>query len=151
MNEPTLEARWLMTLRGTIAEPNPVGTNLLIFNVLEASMEGANIRARLASPSGDWVRVQPNGDWRLDVRLLMITDDDATIYSTYSGIVVWTPELQARVAAGDAINGDEIYFRSAPYFETASEKYAWLNRMLTVGKLRRFGGGEVVYDIFEIL
>lgn len=151
MSNPTLETRWMMTLRGKISEPTPAGANLLVFNVEEASMEGPNIKATLAKPSGDWIRVQPNGDWKLDVRLLMLTDDNQAIYSHYSGVVVWTPELQEKVAAGKQIAGDEIYFRSAPYFETSSEKYAWLNRTLAIGKLNKFGGGEVVYDLFEVL
>lgn len=151
MSTPTLETRWLMTLTGKIAEPYPTANNLLIFNVEEASMEGPRIKAKLASPSGDWIRVQPNGDWKLDVRLIMVTDDGENIFCHYNGVVVWTPELQQRVAEGGHIDGDEIYFRSAPYFETSAQQYAWLNRILAIGKLNRFGGGEVIYDIFEVL
>ncbi|MAA76229.1 MAG: hypothetical protein CMN28_16180 [Salinisphaeraceae bacterium] len=151
MTEPRLETEWLMTLHGRIAEPAPAGANLLVFNVLEARMEGSGFRAELIAPSGDWIRVAPNGDWKLDVRLIMRADDGEHVYCHYNGIVAWTPTLQDRVARGETIHGDEIYFRSAPYFETASEKYAWLNRTLAIGKLREFGGGEVVYDLFKVL
>jgi hypothetical protein len=32
-----------------------------------------------------------------------------------------------------------------------SEKYGWLNNVLAIGKMRKFGGGNVVYDVFEVL
>lgn len=151
MAEPTLETRWLMRLRGAIQPPVVVGESLMVFNVLEASIESPRITATLAQPSGDWVRVQPNGNWKLDVRLLMITDDGVPIYSHYNGVLRMDPGLDERIASGEVIPGSDIYFRSAPYFETSSEKYGWLNDILAIGKIAHFGGGEVLYDVFEVL
>lgn len=151
MNEPTLDTRWLMRLQGSIPQPALVSPTLMVFNVLDARIESPRIRARMASPSGDWVRVQPNGNWKLDVRLLMIGDDEEPIYCEYSGILRMDAGLGARIAAGESIPGDQMYFRSAPYFETSSKKYAWLNDIVCVGKMASFGGGDVRYDIFEVL
>lgn len=151
MSEPTLETRWLMTLEGTIPQPAVISPSLMIFNVTDARIESPRIKARILSPSGDWVQVQTNGDWRLDVRLLMEADDGAPIYVQYNGVVRMDPALAERVAAGEVIPGDQIYFRSAPFFQTPSTTYAWLNRILAVGKMRSFGGGKVVYDVFEVL
>lgn len=148
---PTLETRWLMSLRGTIPLPVAVTPNLLVFNVLEASIDSPRIKAKLSSPSGDWVRIQPNGNWKLDVRLLMITDDGEPILCTYNGVLRMDPGLNERIASGESIPGSEIYFRSSPYFETASKKYGWLNDILAIGRIASFGGGNVVYDVFEVL
>lgn len=151
MSQPTLETRWLMSLRGSIQPPAAVGAGLLVFNVLDASIESPRIRARMAQPGGDWIRVQPNGNWKLDVRLLMIGDDDEPIYCHYNGVLRMNAALGARIAAGESVDGSEMYFRSAPYFETASKKYAWLNDILCVGKMASFGGGVALYDVFEVL
>jgi hypothetical protein len=151
MAEPTLETRWLFSLRGSIPQPTIVGGNLMVFNVLDASIDSPRIKARMASPSGDWIRIMPNGNWKLDVRLLMIGDDDEPIYCHYNGVLRMDPGLGERLAAGESIDGSEMYFRSAPYFETASKKYAWLNDILAVGKMASFGGGNVLYDVFEVL
>lgn len=151
MSEPTLETRWLATLRGSIPQPVAAQDNLMIFNVLDAHLESPRIKARATGPSGDWVRVEPNGNWLLDVRLMMETDDGHAIYAFYNGVLRMTPELGKRLASGDEIPGDEMYFRSAPYFRTTSEKYGWLNDILAIGKMTRFGGGKVVYDLFEVL
>ena len=151
MSEATLETRWLMTLKGKIPQPAVVSPTLMVFNVLEAQIESPRINATLKGPSGDWVRIQPNGNWKLDVRLLMETDDGEEIYMFYNGLLRMEPGLNERIASGEVIPGEEIYFRSTPYFETSSEKYGWLANMVTVGKITTFGGGDVQYDIFEVL
>ncbi len=151
MSEPVLETRWLMALRGSIPPPVVVSPSLMIFNVLDAEIDSPRIKAKCLSPSGDWVQVQPNGNWKLDVRLLMEADDGSPIYIHYNGVLRMNPDLAARLGRGEALAGDEVYFRSTPYFQTPSPKYDWLNGILAVGKIRSFGGGRVVYDIFEVL
>ena len=44
----------------------------------------------------------------------------------------------------------EIYFRTAPIFETGDDRYAWLNDIVAVG-LGASVGGAVRYDVFELL
>lgn len=149
--QPKLETRWLMGLRGSIPQPSIVSPTLMVFNVDDASIDSPRVKAKVLKPSGDWIRVQPNGNWKLDVRLLMELDDGAPLYVTYNGVFKMSAELGARLQTGEAIPGSEMYFRSAPYFETSSQKYAWLNDILAIGKMRSFGGGSVVYDIFEVL
>jgi len=60
-------------------------------------------------------------------------------------------DLNKRFEAGEVISGTETYLTSAPNFETSSEKYAWLNDIVCIGRASTFGGGKLVYDIFEIL
>lgn len=151
MSEPKLETRWLASLRGSIPQPVIAQENLMIFNVLDAELDSPRIKARAKGPSGDWVRVQPNGNWLLDVRLLMETDDGEPVYVFYNGVLRMTPEIGQKLASGAEIPGSEMYFRSAPYFQTASKKYGWLNDILCVGKMTSFGGGKVLYDLFEVL
>lgn len=151
MSHPTLETRWLMTLKGSIPQPVMVSPTLMVFNVLDASIDSPRVKARLKNPSGDWVRVQPNGNWKLDVRLLLETDDGVPIFVHYNGVLRMTPGLSERLASGESVPGSEIYFRSAPYFEVAAGKYGWLNDILAIGRIASFGGGNVVYDVFEVL
>ena len=151
MTEPVLETRWLMTLRGSIPAPIVISPKFLVFNVLEASIDSPRIKAKVVNPSGDWVRIQENGNWKLDVRLVFMTDDGEAIYCHYNGVLRMDEGLGPRLASGEAIPGSDLYFRSAPYFETSSKKYGWLNDILAVGKMASFGGGQVVYDVFEVL
>ena len=81
MAEPKLETRLLATLVGQISEPTPIGDNRLIFNVQSAEIAGERLNARVVSPSEDWISIQPNGNWQLDVRLLFQTDKGEYIFS----------------------------------------------------------------------
>jgi len=49
------------------------------------------------------------------------------------------------------VPGSDRYCRSTPYFHTAAPQYAWMNDIVCVATMRGFGGGEVLYDLFEIL
>ncbi|HTK64535.1 MAG TPA: DUF3237 domain-containing protein [Pseudonocardia sp.] len=151
MPDPVLETRWLASLQGSIPQPAMVSETLMVFNVLDGKIEGPRLNATLRSPSGDWARIQPGGNWRLDVRLLLETDDGVPIFMHYNGVLRMAPGLGERIAAGEEIPGSEMYFRSSPYFETSSERYSWLNDILVIGAMRSFGGGNVVYDLFEVL
>lgn len=151
MSEPKLETRWLMALHGSIPQPVVISPSLMIFNVLDARIESPRLNAKVLPPSGDWLQVQDNGNWKLDVRLLLEADDGSPIYSTYTGVLRMDAGLGERLASGEEVSGEDMYFRSAPQFQTPSKKYAWLNSILTIGKMRSFGGGNVVYDIFEVL
>ena len=151
MSEPKLEVRWLATLRGQIAPPTSLANGLLVFNVENAEISGPRLNARVIAPSGDWIRIQDSGNWRLDVRLLFETDSGDHIYCSYTGVLKADEALSRRIENGDSIPGDEMYFRSTPYFETAAPDYQWLNDIVCVGSMREFGGGQAVYDVFEVL
>jgi Protein of unknown function (DUF3237) len=55
-----------------------------------------------------------------------------------------------RLNRGETVDPAEYYFRTAPVFETASEKYGWLNRIIAVGTGHRLPQGPV-YSVFEVL
>jgi hypothetical protein len=88
-------------------------------------------------PGGDWPQTVSGNVRVLDVRALLVTDDDQRIYMTYKG-VMYTPP------------GGSLYWRTTPYFETASEKYAWLNSIVCVG-VGYTVPTKVPYRIFQIL
>lgn len=141
-----------MTLQGSISLADGARiNNLLVFEVTNASFEGPGISGKIVPPAGDWIQIMPDGTWKLDVRMNATLDDGSLAVMQYNGIVRMTDALMERVAAGDELTSEDLYFRATPYVETNSEKYAWLNQVLCVGKLRSFQGGRVVYDIFEVL
>ena len=151
MSVPTLETRWLMKLDISFDAPAVTTPNRVVINVTDGRAEGPRFSADVIAPSGDWVRLQDDGNWKIDARLALRTDDGESVFCYYSGVVVMDDGLNARFGAGEAISGTETYLRSAPNFETGSEKYAWLNDIVCVGRASTFGAGKLVYDIFEIL
>jgi Protein of unknown function (DUF3237) len=45
----------------------------------------------------------------------------------------------AEVAKGNPVDPNKYYFRLYMMFETASEKYRWLNRAMAIGYAMRLG------------
>jgi hypothetical protein len=96
--------------------PTPNGT-LVIFPITGGSFEGERLRGTVVAGGGDWVTAKAGGAFELDARLTIESDDGALIHVTFTGV------------RDDASR----YFRTVPRFETASEKYAFLNRLLAIG------------------
>jgi hypothetical protein len=85
-----------------------------------------------------------------DVRAVWETNDGAKIYVTYTGKIIKPNEeiINNHKDISD-INSEYYYFRMSPSFNTNSEKYFWLNDIVTIAIGRLISGG-VVYKIFKI-
>lgn len=104
----------------------------------------------MPNAAADWILVRADGSVLLDVRLTLKTDDDALIYMSYRGIRHSSPEVAKRLARGESVDPTDYYFRTAPVFETGSDKYEWMNNIICVAVGERLAG-EVRYAVFEIL
>ena len=99
------------------------------------SFAGPELRGSVLPGGADWI-TQVSGHSSLDVRITLLTDDGEHIYMTYKGII----------ARGD--NG--MYWRVTPSFNTASDKYDWINHIVAVGKNKNVDG-KIAYDIWRVL
>lgn len=122
-----------------------------IATVAGGHFEGERLRGTvLAAPGGDWLLLRPDGVLVLDVRLTLRTDDEALIYMAYRGLRHGPAEVMQRLNAGESVDPSSYYFRMTPIFETASQRYAWLNGIVAVGVGRREPTGPV-YQLHEVL
>jgi len=118
----------------TIAE-GPQGTRV-VATVSGGTFEGPRLRGKVAhAAAGDWLTVRKDGSFRLDVRLVLETDDGATILMTYNGV--------------GAFADDVATLRTAPMFETGDERYTWLNGVQAVG-LGTTGPPGVTYEVYAL-
>jgi hypothetical protein len=86
----------------------------------------------------------------MDVRAAARTDDGQFIYTYYRGYLNIAPEVLQRIYKGEIVDPSEYYFRTTPVFETASEKYAWLNKIVAVG-IGTMSATGVAYKVYSIL
>jgi hypothetical protein len=114
----------------------PTG-NRFIAEVNGGTFDGPRLKGTVVAPGGDWVHVRPDRTMRLDVRLMLVTDDGASILMTYNGVGVPQEDGSASV-------------RSAPTFETGSEEYAWLNNVQAVG-IGSTKAGTVSYEVYALI
>ena len=59
-------------------------------------------------------------------------------------------ETPLKIQKGEDVDPSEYYFRTTPVFETSSEKYGWLNRIVAVG-VGKLGKNKVTYKVYKIL
>ena len=136
---PNLE--FLFSLTATLREGAPVlagapqGTRVVV-TVTGGHFEGPKLRGTVDNSGGDWVTARADGSIKLDVRVMLKTDDGADIFMRYEGVGVR--------------KDGELRLATAPLFETGDERYAWLNntQAITTGKS---GNGVVSYDVFAVV
>ena len=129
--------------------PTPNG-NRRIGLVAGGTFEGPKMKGIVLPGGADWIIGRPDGSTTLDVRIVLQTDDGATIGLTYRGMRHGPADVMAKVNGGEMVDPSLYYFRTAMFFETASEKYDWLNRVIAIGTGHRPPEGPV-YDVFEVL
>jgi hypothetical protein len=147
----SIATEYLATLFAPLEAPQAIGRDLLIFNPRPGGkLEGA-IHADLIAPTGDWVRVTPNGSMRIDVRMTAKLDDGELLYVTYLGVLK-KPDAASweRFTQGEKICAPQWYYVITPLFDTASVKYAWLNDVQTVGKFVSIQTGPQAHVKFDI-
>jgi len=105
--------------------------------------QGPRMRGVIMPGGSDWRMTRADGVIRLDVRLVLQTDDQALIGVSYIGLRHGPPEVMARLGRGEAVDPSLYYFRVAPFFETAAPKYAWLNTVIAIGIGDRQPSGPV--------
>ncbi len=150
----TVRARPLFVMRLGVQAPSNVGATpggaRRIIAVPGGSFAGERLSGEVLGGGSDWQILRPDGATTLDVRLVLKTNDGALIAMTYSGLRHGPPDALARIDRGETVDPASYYFRINPLFETAAEKYGWLNRILAIGVGDRRADGPV-YSVFEVL
>ena len=118
--------------------------------MIGGTVKGPKVNGEVLPFGADWILLRPDGMFELDVRVTIRADDGELIYFYYRGVTNASPEIRERIQKGEDVDPSEYYFRTTPIFETGSEKYSWLNKIICVGvgktELKR-----VRYNIYQIL
>ena len=93
----TYTVRTIHPLEPTV--DSPFGAKLF-WQVSEATLHGARIKAHLAGAGLDWMSVSSDGYWRPDVHAQFLTDDAAVILMHYTGLVQQTERFRRRRRRG---------------------------------------------------
>jgi hypothetical protein len=143
-----------MTLKLAVSGMQAIGAapggNRRVGLVGGGTFEGSRLKGTVLPGGADWIIARPDGCTTLDVRIVLQTDDGATIGMTYRGLRHGPAAVMEKVNKGEAVDPSQYYFRTAVFFETAAAKYDWLNRVIAIGTGSRPPEGPV-YDVFEVL
>ena len=147
-------ARPLLIFTLDVAKPQIVGltpgVDRRVAEIKGGQFEGERLKGKILSGGSDWQAVRSDGTWAIDVRIVLETDDGALIGMTYRGLRHGPKDVIDAIARGEQVSPASYYFRIAPFFETAADKYRWLNGILSVGLGHRLPSGPI-YQVFEVL
>lgn len=155
-----IESAFLFGMEGQLDMPFiPVGQtpegDRLIANLAGGTFSGPKLKGRIARSGGDWGLMRADGSFKLDVRVCLIEEDGTPIYMHYFGRLV-SRGRDAMAALADpalaaTLKPSDYYFRSAPFFEVASDsKHAWLNHILGIG-VGTISEVGITYKVYEVL
>jgi Protein of unknown function (DUF3237) len=149
----TVRTRPLFVLREAVPPLLVVGDTPNGFRRIGLVQGGSFVGERLSGEvvsGNDWQTVRNDSCTKLDVRLVLRTNDGALIVMTYIVLRAGPRDVMERLDKGEAPDPGTYYFRMSPMFETSAKKYDWINRIISVGVGNRLADGPV-YSIFEVL
>ncbi|WP_431305011.1 DUF3237 domain-containing protein [Sediminicoccus sp. BL-A-41-H5] len=150
-----LVTEYLFSMDLTVGAPQmvgkgPDGHDLRVVAVTGGTVTGPALQGEiLGGTAADWLRVEADGTAHIDVRLTIKAASGSLVYVQYSGIRTGKPEVLARLAAGEAVDPAEYYFRTTMRFQTGAADLAWMNRTLAVGTGQRPPSGPR-YDVYAV-
>ena len=131
------ELVFVFEVRVEVGPPLEIGATFRgtrrIVPILGGTFEGPELRGRVLPGGADWQIIHPDGFSELDTRYTLEAESGDVIYVQNRGIRHAPPELMVRLLAGDPVDPSQVYFRTAPTFETAAPGLRWLTRSLFVG------------------
>ncbi|MGL4630173.1 MAG: DUF3237 domain-containing protein [Leadbetterella sp.] len=135
-----LESEFLYKITLSLDKPldsgkSPYGSRIA-YPVKGGTFEGPKLKGKVKAVGEDWLLKVDDATNKLDVRLMLETEEGELIACTYQGVV-------HKKADGTT------YWRITPTFQTNSKKYDWINYIVAVGK-GDFKDGNVTYDVFAI-
>ncbi|MEL7114587.1 MAG: DUF3237 domain-containing protein [Pseudomonadota bacterium] len=105
-----------------------------------------DITGRVMNLGADWQTIFADGAAHLDTRYAIETDEAAVIEVVNIGTRHGPPEVIARLAAGEDVNPESYYMRTAARLETGHPDFAWVNHTLFIcAGVRRAAAVEIAY------
>jgi hypothetical protein len=142
------------TMRAVLGSTQVVGRVAagvrMVVPVTGGWVRGERLSGEIVPPGADWAIVG-DGWARVDVREQLRTDDGATIYVAYEGLLEVNDKVLGALADPALETGwDDQYFRVTPRLEAAAEQYDWVNYTVFVARGRIAPDG-VEYEVSCVL
>jgi hypothetical protein len=120
-------------LVGTPQEKGTIdGKRSRFIPITGGKVEGPRLAGRVLAGGGDWQTIHTDGLTDVFARYTLEASDGTLIGVTNPGVRVASPDIIARLSAGENVDPDLYYFRTTPAFEVAAGPHAWLRRQVFV-------------------
>jgi hypothetical protein len=150
---PPLSARLICQLHVELGAVQEIGTlasgRRRVVPIVGGRVEGPHLQGEVLGGGADWQLVSPDGSATIEARYTLRASDGGLILVHSRGIRNGPPALLALLAAGDAVDAGEYYFRTLVTLETDAPAHAWVNRRLFIAVAAR-DPAAVVIDLYEV-
>lgn len=124
----------------------------MIIPITGGQFKGDKLNGKIENVGADWnvMNIKIPMTSNISTRYLLHTNDDAFISLITDGRVNMTLKgIQAKKKGiSDPVNS---YFKQHLMFETADERYTWMNNELCVATVQLGEGGRICYDAYRIV
>jgi hypothetical protein len=120
-----------------------------IVPILGGTFDGPGLKGVVRGGS-DWQIVRADGVLEIEASYYLEADDGALITIVNRGVRRATPEVMERLNRGEIVAPDEVYFRTAPRFETSAPAYQWMTSTTFVGVGER-RATEVIINFWKVM
>lgn len=114
------------------------------------TVSGPMFNGKILPGGADHQVLQPDGFTQLDARYVLQSNDGDKIYVVNRGMRYGSPEVLAKLNAGERVDPSLIYFRTAATLETSAPKLQWMNHTLFICVGERYPN-KVVVRFFKVL
>jgi hypothetical protein len=122
--KPQLSTRYVFSLAIKIGAPivaGDLGHGIRrIIPILGGELHGEGMKGTIFPYGADFQTIRPNGFTEVEAKYAFKLDDGAIVYIENVGIRFGPKELLDRIAKGEVVDPNLIYFRSVPKFETGA-------------------------------
>lgn len=155
--ETALASTLLFEMSLLLSQPIAVGDapdgRRILLGAEGGFFKGPTISGVVLPQGGDWALVRPDGGLSLDIRLVLQTDDGATLFVTGGGRFTAPPTVLNELrnhAKRHLVDPATYYFRTPFQFETGAATHARLNNCVCIG-VGRLAERGVTYQVYEVL
>jgi hypothetical protein len=141
-------------LHAEVGKPDEVGAVpggvRRVIPILGGTFSGTGLKGKILPGGADHQLLQPDGFTQLEARYILQTDQGESIYITNRGMRHGPPEVLKKLNAGERVDPNLIYFRTAATIETAAPRLQWMARAIFVCVGERYPT-EVVVRFYRVL
>jgi hypothetical protein len=150
LEPPPLCTRLIFRLRGEVSSVEQIGRGRRVMVIGGGSIDGPHLAGEVLPGGADWQLLAPDGSLSIEARYTIRASDCGLIAVHSRGVRTGDPAVLARLAAGEAVDPNDYYFRTWVTLETRSPAHAWVCGRLFIGVAAREPHAAII-DTYEIL
>jgi hypothetical protein len=105
-----------------------------VIPITGGTFEGPKMKGIILPGGADYQIIRYDGVTEALAHYTIQTDDGVPIYVVNKGYRHGPKEIIDKLISGESVPDGSYYFKTTPVFETGSEKYSFLNRMIFIGE-----------------